>query len=144
MNPLSWLVSPLVDGFKSWNDGRVKLKKANLDIQLAEKENKARLLRSREDNNHEWEMANLTDKDKVLRRVSFAIFSAPFLWAMYDPVAVREYFDVALASMPEWYIQIYLSIVGGVWGFAALKNSLPGIVGGIRGALKDNVGGKAK
>lgn len=135
-NPLDTL-KPVTKVFTSWNDGRVKLKEKKLDIENAVMENKARLLRDTGSNNHEWEMANLTDKDKWLRRISFSMFSAPFIWALFDPGRVSEYFDVALASMPEWYIQLYAAMVGGVWGFAALKNSLPAVVGGIKKALKE-------
>jgi hypothetical protein len=134
-NPLS-LFKPVANIFTSWNDGRVELKKADLDIKKAEKENIARLLRDEQGNNHEWEMANLTDKDKWLRRISFGMFSAPFVWALFEPEGVKEYFEIALASMPEWYIQLYAAMVGGVWGFAALKNSLPSVVGGIKKAIK--------
>lgn len=130
------LAGPIINGIKSWNEGRVKLKEKDLDIKMAEKENKARLLRDTGQNNHEWEMANLTDKDKWLRRISFGMFSAPFVWALFDPIGVKEYFEVALKAMPEWYIQLYAAMVGGVWGFAALKNSIPSIVGGIKKAVK--------
>lgn len=131
------IFKPITSIFTSWNDSRTKLKEADLKIKLAEKENRARLLQSESDNNHEWEMANLTDKDKWLRRISFAMFSGPFVWALFDPTGVKEYFEVALAVMPEWYIQLYAGMVGGVWGFAALKNSVPGIIGGIKRAIKD-------
>jgi len=51
---------------------------------------------------------------------------------MFDHDKVKDYFDIGLASMPDWYIQIYVSIIGGVWGFAALKNTLPAIVNTFR------------
>lgn len=136
MNPIKWLAGPIIDGVKEWNNGRVELKKKHLDIKNAVAENKARLLRDTNSNNHEWEMANLEDKDKWLRRISFTMFAAPFIWALFDPDGVKEYFDVALASMPEWYIQLFAAMVGGVWGFSALKNSIPSIVGGIKKAIK--------
>lgn len=136
MNPIQWIAGPLIDGVKEWNNGRVELKKKKMDIKNAVAENKARLLRDTNSNNHEWEMANLEDKDKWLRRISFSMFSAPFIWALFDPKGVETYFKTALAAMPEWYIQLYAAMVGGVWGFAALKNSIPSIVGGVKKALK--------
>lgn len=137
MNPLKWLLGPVTKVFGNWNDNRTKLKRADLDIKLAEKQNTARLLSDEQGNNHAWEMANLTDKDKWLRRTSFFMFAAPFVWALFDPQGVKDYFEVALASMPEWYIQLFAAIVGGIWGFSALKNSLPAVVGGIKKAFKD-------
>jgi hypothetical protein len=137
MNPIEWLFKPAIKAVSKWNDGRVKLKEKKIDIESAVLENKARLLRDEQGNNHEWEMANLTDKDKWLRRISFGMFSAPFFWALFDPKGVEKYFKIALAAMPEWYIQLFAAMVGGVWGFSALKNSLPAVVGGIKKAIKE-------
>lgn len=106
------------------------------DIKKAERENKARLLRDTKSNNHEWEMANLTDKDKWLRRISFGIFTFPLIWAAFDPIAVQTYFDIAMNALPEWYVQIVLSMLGGIWGISVLKNSVPAMVGGIVKSLR--------
>jgi hypothetical protein len=125
------LLGPVVGGVKDYVLGEQEIKKA-------EKENRARLLRDTTSNNHEWEMANLTDKDKWLRRISFSMFSAPFFWALVDPEGVQQYFSVALSAMPEWYIQMFGAMVGGVWGISALKNTAPALVGGVVKAIKGN------
>ena len=129
INLLGGVLGPVVNGVKDYM-------LAEQDMKKAEVENKARLLRDTKSNNHEWEMANLRDKDKWLRRISFAVFTAPLIWAGFDPVSVQAYFDVALKAMPEWYIQIVLSMVGGIWGISVLKNSVPALVGGIVKAVR--------
>ena len=116
--------------------GAVDYFKTGQEIKKAEQENKARLLRDEKSNNHEWEMANLTDKDKWLRRISFTMFSGPFVWALFDPAGVEQYFNIALSAMPEWYIQMYGAMVGGVWGISALKNTAPALVTGVVKALR--------
>ena len=126
---LSGVLGPVVSGVKDYV-------MAQQDLKKAEAENKARLLRDTKSNNHEWEMANLRDKDKWLRRISFAVFTAPLIWAGFDPIAVQAYFDVALKAMPEWYVQIVLSMVGGIWGISVLKNSVPALVGGVVKAIR--------
>lgn len=126
---IATLVKPLVGGV-------VNYVQTGQEIKKAEKENRARLLRDKQSNNHDWEMANLTDKDKWLRRISFSMFSAPFVWALFDPLAVEMYFTLALSAMPEWYIQLYAGMIGGVWGIAALKNTAPALVAGIVKAVK--------
>ncbi len=136
MNPIQWIAGPIIDAAKEWNNGRVKLKEKHLEIKEAVLTNKARLASDTNSNNHDWEMANLEDKDKWLRRISFGMFSAPFIWALFDAEAVKVYFETALASMPEWYVQLFAAIIGGIWGFAALKNSLPALIGGIKNAIK--------
>jgi len=129
INILGGVLGPVVNGVKDYM-------LAEQDMKKAEVENKARLLRDTKSNNHEWEMANLRDKDKWLRRISFAVFTAPLIWAGFDPIAVQAYFDVALKAMPEWYIQIVLSMVGGIWGISVLKNSVPALVGGVVKAIR--------
>ena len=123
------VLGPVVSGVKDYV-------MAQQDLKKAEVENKARLLRDKHSNNHEWEMANLRDKDKWLRRLSFAVFTAPLIWAAFDPIGVQAYFDVALKAMPEWYVQIVLSMVGGIWGISVLKNSVPALVGGVVKAIR--------
>jgi hypothetical protein len=110
--------------------------KQGREIAAAEAENKARLLRDEQSHNAAWEMANLTDKDQGLRRACAAIFFFPFFWAAFDPQAVTNYFQTVLAAMPEWYVQIMIAIVGGIWGISALKNVVPSIIGQTINILK--------
>jgi len=123
------ILSPIINGVSSYVTTGQEMKKA-------EQENRARLLRDKQSNNAEWEMAALTDKDKWLRRFSFGMFAAPFFWALYDPTAVEQYFNVALSAMPEWYVQIFCSMCGAVWGLSALKNTAPALIGGVIKAVK--------
>lgn len=91
------------------------------EIKKAASENKARLLRDESTNNHAWEMAQLEGKDIWLRRLTFGILSFPVVMAWFDPDLVKEYFDVGLASMPEWYIYVYMGIIGAIWGISEFK-----------------------
>ena len=116
--------------------GGFDLVMARQKTKAKKEENTQRLLENKDGNNHEWEMASLVDKDRWLRRVSFALFSIPFVVGVFNPEAVSRYFEVALAAVPEWYIQIYVTMVGGVWGVSALKNALPGLVGGVAKAVR--------
>lgn len=112
------------DGIASWRE----TKKAKHDMSLAEIENKARLLRDKEANNHEWEMASLTDKDKWVRRTSFIIFCAPFIVAIFAPDHVKTYFDTAISAIPAWFRDVFVSINGAIWGLSALKNPLSQVI----------------
>lgn len=105
--------------------------KAKHDVTMAGMENRARLLRDEQSYNYEWEMATLEDKDKWLRRVSFSAFFLPFVVAIVSPEAVRDYFEVALASIPEWWQNVYIAITGAVWGLSSLKNTLGSTIGSL-------------
>lgn len=82
--------------------------------------NKIKLAESAQSHNQVWELAQIEGKDKFLRRVSFFMLSAPFVVAIVAPHSVQEYFTVALASMPEWYQYMYVSIIGAIWGISEL------------------------
>lgn len=75
-----------------------------------------------------WETAQLKDKDKFLRRFSFLLMTTPVVYAIIDPDAVKYYFDVALASMPEWYLKLYVGVVGAVWGIHASRDAILGLI----------------
>jgi hypothetical protein len=113
---------------KQWITGRAQTQIAKQDILLAEMQNKARLLLDQQSNNHAWEMAVLTDKDKWLRRLSFTMFAAPFFVAIIAPAHVADYFQTAIHNVPEWWQKTFMAITGGIWGLSSLKNVLPGIL----------------
>ena len=132
----STLLSPVTDLVGGWVKGRQKIKEAKLDVKLAQMENTARLLREKEGYNAQWEQAQLAQTDRLLRWLSFLILSTPFVSAAIFPEQVQKYFTVALAAIPEWYQAMYMAIIGAIWGIAELKNSLPALIGGLKGAIK--------
>lgn len=123
------LLTQVVGGFTDHFKHKRKLKEAEV-------ENRARLLKDEQSNNHEWEMANLTDKDKFLRWISFIMFTFPFVWIYFDAQAAAEYFQILDQHLPTWYKQTYMGMTGGIWGISALKNSIPGLVNGVVNAVK--------
>lgn len=126
------LIASVTQLFTGWINGKLEVQKSKIETEKAAEANKIRLLADQQSYNHSWEMAQLTDSDKVLRRICFAIFSYPFIHAIFDPAAVSSYFHEALNSMPEWYTKTYMGIVGGVWGLSAFKNTLTQIVGELK------------
>ncbi len=116
----------------TWLDGRNQKQKAKIELDKAETENQARLLRDENSYNNAWEIAQLRDKDKGLRWVSFALFAAPFIVALFDPQAVNYYFTVALANVPIWWTKSFMGIVGAIWGLSSLKNITPAIINSFK------------
>ena len=123
------LLTLLGGGVKDWFLNKQK-------IAAAETENKVRLLSDKETNNHEWEMASLTDKDKWMRRVSFGMFTFPLFWIYFDPDASKAYFQILDTALPAWYKQTYMGMTGGIWGISTLKNTVPGLVSGVVKAIR--------
>ncbi len=96
-------------------------REAKREVKKAVTENKIRLAQNEQTHNSKWEMMQLEDKDELLQRISFFLLSAPFVVAIFDPLAVRDYFTIALASVPDWYQWAYVSILGAIWGIAEFK-----------------------
>lgn len=117
---LTMLGQMITSAVKGWQD----LQAAKQQTLLAAENNKARLLEDKEANNHAWEMAQLTDADKWTRRISFICFTTPFIIAVFAPNAVKNYFVVAISSIPDWYKITYMSITGAIWGIASLKDPM--------------------
>lgn len=131
MNFLLTLLSPITSLIGNWMTNKQQLQQAVQQTALAAEQNKARLLLDTQSNNHAWEMAQITDSDRLMRRVCFFTFIFPFIYAAFDPHAVSNYFTIALSNIPDWYKQIFAGIVGGVWGISSLKNALPAILNGF-------------
>jgi len=116
----------------TWFEGRNEKAKGKIALDKAELDNKIRLMLSTQEYNKEWEIAQIRDKDKSLRWFSFILMSAPFIVALFDPQAVNNYFTVALAGVPDWWIKAYMGIVGAIWGLSSLKNITPAIINSFK------------
>lgn len=112
------LAAGIVGGiFDDWKARRENARQ----VEKAVTENRIRLAQSEQSHNQEWEMRALEGRDAWLRRVSFFFWSAPLLWAYFDPGGARAYFVESLAGLPDWYVGGYLAITGAVWGLSELK-----------------------
>ena len=123
------LGTTIVEGAKGYFTNRQKIKKA-------EAENKARLLQDQQTHNASWEMASLAASGKGLKWASFAMFSFPLAWAIFDPAGVATYFNESIDAIPAWWSQAWVAITGSIWGISVLKDAAPQMVGGIRRAIK--------
>jgi hypothetical protein len=123
----SFISSPLTQWLK--NNGEVKAAKHTR--KLAVINNQARLATDEQSNNHEWEMANLQDKDNSLRWCSFWLFALPILLTVFFPGKGAIVFT-NLELVPQWWIKVFVSMVGGIWGIVELKKSVPQLIAAIR------------
>lgn len=84
-------------------------------------ENRIRLAQSKQTHNQEWEMRALEGRDVVLRRVSFIMWSAPIMWAVWDADSAAAFFRESLGALPDWYVYGYLAITSAIWGIVELR-----------------------
>lgn len=113
------LILPLIS---SWLAGRQRVNDKKLDLKLADLENKADLLRSKEQYNNDWEIRSLTHSPTFLRSASFTLFSLPIVITVISPEHGAEVWT-NLDVVPDWFKAVYLSMVGGIWGIVELKNA---------------------
>lgn len=111
--------------------GQIKLAEKNRDLAVIN--NQARLAQSTTDNNHDWEMQSIRDKDKTLRFFSYSMFTAPILITVVSPEQGAAIFQ-NLENVPQWLVQTWVAINGAVWGISSLKNVVPQFVGQLRRA----------
>ena len=133
------LVGSIFELGSTWLKGRNERQKSQIEMDKAEAENTARLLRDKDSYNSAWEIATLRDKDKLLRRTSFVMFAAPLVLAIFDPAAVKEYFTVAISAMPDWWIKSFMAITGSIWGLSSLKNIVPSLLSSFKKEKPKNV-----
>ncbi|MDB4312144.1 hypothetical protein N9937_01810 [bacterium] len=133
------LITSLLNYVGGWFTRRQELSMEKWKTKIEIERHKQALAVDKERNNHEWEMANLTDKDKMLRWVSFILFSSPFIIALIAPEHVALYFEKSIHSIPIWWQKTYMAMMGGIWGIASLKNTLPTVIDSFRNPRKTKV-----
>lgn len=118
------LITGLFGIGQQWLENRKEKTQAKHKRELAVINNQARLAQSEKEHNHAWELASLQDKDKLLRFISYFMFTSPIMITVVSPQHGAEIFT-NLDSVPPWLVQSWVAINGAVWGIASLKNVVP-------------------
>jgi hypothetical protein len=128
VSALASLASLVVEGVKDHFKGKQEIKKAVV-------ENKVRLAQSSLEYNQAWEMKQLEQvgfKDDIL----FYAWLAFFVWSGFFPEDAARVIK-AWEILPDWFLQITFWLVAAVLGVKKIGDNLPGLVRGVRSALKD-------
>jgi len=103
--------------FSDYKEGRENKRKVSAAVAA----HKIKLAESNQSHNQNWELEQIQGKDSLLRRFSFFMLSMPFMVAIFSPEKVRDYFEVAISAVPEWYQYAYMVILGAIWGVSEFK-----------------------
>lgn len=126
------LIGSLIsDGINYFREKR----QAKHELKMSVIRNKQRLAEDEQTNNHDWEMATLENRDRFLRILSFCMFGLPLVITVVSPDTGSQIFN-NLEQAPDWYVQTFIAINGGVWGIVELKNAAPQFINAIRQVLK--------
>lgn len=118
---------------------RKEIGKAKVALQLAEINNKTRLMSSEQEFNAAWEMAALRETGRVLKWFSFTLLCFPIVLTMFSQFIG---FDSAamwadLKTVPEWWQNIYIGANATIWGTLQIRDM--GGMSGIVNAFKKKV-----
>lgn len=109
-------------------------KKAKHAREMAQIENETRLLLSTNEANSKWDMAQLNDKDKIIRIAAFALFSSSF-WSHLISPEFGQLVQGAWSSMPHWQANVLSGMSLSVFGLKKIPQLVGTTVGAIRQGL---------
>lgn len=131
---LSFIFGSGTDLIKQWQENAAKKQQAKADLQVAYLENKTRLMLSKDEYNHSWEMEALKNSSTSLKWGSFILFAGPigltWVLALFDNVPMAERAWAAMMLVPEYWRYGFTAMTGSIWGVAALKD-----MGGMRSMI---------
>jgi len=125
---LQALIGPIAGLASSFVNKQAEKAQAKHKLEMAIIENKARLAAAKDQANADWEMAQLEDKDKILRWFSYTMFTAPIVITVVSPEWGKQIFQ-NLEYAPSWVVEVWIAMNGAVWGLSSLKNVVPSVVG---------------
>lgn len=114
------------DALAKWQENKAKEQQAKSDLKVAYLENKTRLLLSKDEANHAWEMAALANSNVSLKWGSFLLFAGPigltFLMPMFGATGTVAECWEAMNMVPEYWRYGFTAMTGSIWGVACLKD----------------------
>lgn len=134
------IIGPIVGLVQFVFGGIIDSVKQKREIKAKANERRAKLAESQQTHDHEWELRALEGagwKDDVL---FFGIIGM-YVWSAFDPESAGSVFEVWENQLPEWF-RVYTSwMVASVLGVKKLGDYVPGLIHGIRSAIKTPING---
>lgn len=131
MSALTIIISGITT-LLSWLKARAK---ATQDLKIAEINARRDMVLSRQMNVAQWELAQLVDKDKILRYSSFLLFSSPFWSGLFGP-GVHNYVLGLWNSLSMFQENILAMICAAVFGRKTIPNFIGGTIQAVVGAIR--------
>lgn len=124
MSLFSQLLEPVTGLVKSWNEGRIQIKQAKINVQLARYKAEEARWQSAHESETNWDLEALRAsktswKDEYLTIVLTAPFIGSFIPDVQDKVAKGWGY---VANAPEWYQMALIGIVAASFGLRWMFN----------------------
>ena len=129
------MLSLIVDSVKTVFGWIAEKSKAKHEKEMAVIELEKRLLLSKQQANSQWEIAQLKDKDKWLRRGAFLLFASPLIASLISPEWGVK-IQAAWHTLPLWQSNVLSGICLGVFGMRKIPELIGTTLGHIKQGLK--------
>jgi len=129
------MISLIVDGVKTVFGWLGEKSKAKHERSMAALELEKRLLLSQQESNSKWEIAQLNDKDKLLRWAAFILFASPLLASLISPEWGHKVQE-AWHMLKDWQSNVLSGMCLAVFGMRSIPNVIGSAIGSIKEALK--------
>ena len=134
MNSITAIVTGITTLF-GWLKERAQ---KNQDLKIAEIDAKKEMVLSKQMAIAQWELAQLVDKDKILRYSSFLLFSSPF-WSGFMGPSFHHYMIGLWQSLTPFQENILAMICASVFGRKTIPNFIGGTIQAVAGAMRKPV-----
>lgn len=129
------MISIIFDGVKTIVGWLAEKSKARHERDMAQLQLEKRLLLSEQEANSKWEIAQLNDKDKILRYCAFVLFASPLIASLISPNWGHKV-QLAWQMMKPWQANVLCGMCCAVFGMRKVPNIIGSIVGSIKEGLK--------
>jgi hypothetical protein len=114
----------LFSGVKDMVSGWFSLKKQQYATQQAAEVTR----QTQQSNMNSWELAEIANSDKWLRRILFTIVVWPIVYCNFNPMQVHIYFEQLCAAVPGWWISLFVLVFSAVFGISPARNLILSII----------------
>lgn len=125
----------LFNGVKTLVNWQREKSVAKHERDMAQLQLERRLLLSKQEANSQWEIAQLNDKDKLLRWAAFLLFASPLVTSFISP-ELGARVQHAWHTLPIWQANVLSGMCLGVFG----RRQIPEILGATVGSVKEALG----
>lgn len=116
------IFGPVIALVKTVADGWLGHIKAKQQLRAAVVTRKLEMIADKQHYNEQWELAALQDSDRLIKRLSFLLLSAPLITSIFMPAQTESYITHVLGTLPVWYTTAYMGMLSSIWAVKSLQS----------------------
>ncbi len=116
------IFGPVIALVKTVANGWLGHIKAKQQLRAAVVTRKLEMIADKQHYNEQWELAALQDSDRLIKRLSFLLLSAPLITSIFMPAQTESYITHVLGTLPVWYTTAYMGMLSSIWAVKSLQS----------------------